>query len=224
MAILELTDLPRVLRNRLPSIGIHRTVSVVVTESVSVFDPGSSGRRGFAYEIDLATGDWTVTMVGSWGGPNPFVKSPSAVDDSSAPPRAIAPGKCLIVGSEGSDRVHGTVHIHPRTLDDYPEIARALAETEAPCIVHDECRALGTLAKACAAARSTGLTDRMRRILAIHRSLKAGKYRRNALKEAKVTTAEIDALVTSEHLTRNKAGAVTITTKGRNACEAVSPW
>lgn len=60
------------------------------------------------------------------------------------------------------------------------------------------------------------LSDREIWILAVHGGIKAG-YRRDYLQRASVQPGEIDALVSRGLLSRNRAGAVTITTAGKNA-------
>jgi hypothetical protein len=60
------------------------------------------------------------------------------------------------------------------------------------------------------------VSDRERSLLAIFGGIKGG-YRREYLAAAKATEAELDALVARGFLARNKAGATSITTAGKNA-------
>jgi len=63
------------------------------------------------------------------------------------------------------------------------------------------------------------VTEKEAKILAIFRSLKSG-YRKEYLGRMGVVDAEVDSLVERKYLSRNKAGATSITTEGRNAAAA----
>lgn len=60
------------------------------------------------------------------------------------------------------------------------------------------------------------VTEREGKLLAIYKTLKSS-YRKEYLDRAKTTPEEIDSLVARGFLSRNKAGAISITTEGRNA-------
>lgn len=51
------------------------------------------------------------------------------------------------------------------------------------------------------------------------KSIKGGEYRRQELARRKVTSAVVDSLVERGYLSRNKAGATSITTAGKNAID-----
>lgn len=61
------------------------------------------------------------------------------------------------------------------------------------------------------------LTTVERDALYCHNSLKGGAYRKDELRRRKVDQATLDSLVERGFLNRNKAGAMSITTAGKNA-------
>lgn len=61
------------------------------------------------------------------------------------------------------------------------------------------------------------LTDAERDALYCYVSVRGGAYRKDELRRRNVAAATIDALVTRGLLTRNRAGAVAVTTDGKNA-------
>lgn len=66
------------------------------------------------------------------------------------------------------------------------------------------------------------ITPRQLAILSVVCGIKGG-YRREYFSRGNVQPGEIDALVSAGLLTRNKAGAVSATTAGRNACGHARP-
>jgi hypothetical protein len=64
---------------------------------------------------------------------------------------------------------------------------------------------------------TVALSDVQLTALYCHKALKGGAYRRDALSRANIGPDVIDALVSAGLLSRNRAGAVAITTDGRNA-------
>lgn len=61
------------------------------------------------------------------------------------------------------------------------------------------------------------LTAEERDALYCHKAVKGGTYRRDELQRRRVGAATVDAMVERGYLARNKAGATSITTDGRNA-------
>jgi hypothetical protein len=61
------------------------------------------------------------------------------------------------------------------------------------------------------------LTADERNALYCHHGIKGGQYRRDELRKRNVPASVIDDLVSQGWLKRNKAGAVQITTDGKNA-------
>ncbi len=66
-------------------------------------------------------------------------------------------------------------------------------------------------------AADESLTDVERATLGCFKGLKSGPYRQDALRRAGATEDMITSLVARGYLTRNRAGATAITTKGKNA-------
>jgi hypothetical protein len=61
------------------------------------------------------------------------------------------------------------------------------------------------------------LTDVELQALYCHKSIKGGQYRREEMTRRGVGPSTVDSLVDRGYLKRNRAGAVSITTKGKNA-------
>jgi hypothetical protein len=61
------------------------------------------------------------------------------------------------------------------------------------------------------------LTDEEQQALYCHYSIKGGQYRRDELSRRGVLQSTVDSLVDRGYLKCNRAGAVSITTKGKNA-------
>jgi hypothetical protein len=61
------------------------------------------------------------------------------------------------------------------------------------------------------------LTNEEQQALYCHAAIKGGQYRRDELRYRKVSQVTVDSLVDRGYLKRNKAGSVSITTKGKNA-------
>jgi hypothetical protein len=78
-----------------------------------------------------------------------------------------------------------------------------------------------SMATAFLPAPTAELTDAERHALYCHRAIKGGEYRREEMRRRRVGPDVVDALVTRGLLKRNAAGAVAITTDGRNA---VGDW
>jgi hypothetical protein len=66
----------------------------------------------------------------------------------------------------------------------------------------------------------SSLSERATGLLAVYRSY-VGSYRAETLRAMNATSEELDALVDGGYLKRNKAGAISITTTGKQACEHV---
>jgi hypothetical protein len=61
------------------------------------------------------------------------------------------------------------------------------------------------------------LSPEERDALYCHKSIKGGQYRRDELARRRVSAATVDAMVERGYLARNRAGATSITTDGKNA-------
>jgi hypothetical protein len=61
------------------------------------------------------------------------------------------------------------------------------------------------------------LTPEEQQAIYCHAAIKGGQYRREELRRRNVSPSTVDSLVERGYLKRNRAGAVQITTKGKNA-------
>lgn len=77
------------------------------------------------------------------------------------------------------------------------------------------------IAKLLPAKEDVDLADEHLIALQAHHGLKSGPYRKDALRRGKVTPEHMDRLVSDGLLSRNRAGAHTITTKGKNTLHAM---
>lgn len=111
----------------------------------------------------------------------------SPVDDSDGV-GTLPPYGAVIRGSTGYPRTFATIYAHPAAM------GRFLPSGEP-----DE------------------TTDAEQQALYCYVSIKGGEYRRDELRRRNVTDDVIDGLVAGGYLKRNKAGAVQITTAGKNA-------
>lgn len=85
------------------------------------------------------------------------------------------------------------------------------APTFARITVHPD-----NLAKLLPSGDEPELSETMLKALAVYRSIKGG-HRAEYLKRYGVTDADVDMLVSDGYLKRNRAGATSITTLGKNA-------
>jgi hypothetical protein len=78
------------------------------------------------------------------------------------------------------------------------------------------------IAKILPSQETPDLSDQHFKALDVYKSIKPGPYRREYLSRHNVTTQHIDDLVNSGYLRKNKAGAISITTSGKNAHKLLS--
>lgn len=194
----KVADLPPVIRRGLDAIGYRRAdVPLTVGET---FRSGaySDGTRAVVVAVPLNGGPLGVTR-GSWGGSNAFVRT--AADDVGGGP--IPSGFAVVSGVEGGT-CYATLYLRPEN------VAHLLPA-------------------------GPTVTPRQAAILAVHSGLtsagrkdyfsRQGSASRAGVPVAKVTEAEIAALVAAGFLKRNSAGAVSVTTEGKNAAAYVpSGW
>lgn len=100
----------------------------------------------------------------------------------------VPPNGAVIKGTRGYPRTFATIYAHPQAM------GRFLPSGEAE-----------------------QLTDAEQAAIYCHAAIKGGEYRRDELRRRGVQAETIDSLVTRGYLKRNRAGAVQITTKGKNA-------
>lgn len=93
----------------------------------------------------------------------------------------------VITGQTGHPRTLARVHVHPEQLSRF-----------LPAVAEET-------------------TDEEQQALYCYTGIKGGEYRREELRRRKVKQSTIDDLVERGYLSRNKAGSVQVTTKGKNA-------
>jgi hypothetical protein len=168
-----------------------KDIPVKPGETVNVGNCGGDGRRAFFAIVKLDDSEPFDLQYGSWGGANMFETRRSDVDFANHP---IMPGYAVVVGSEGSTGVFATVYIHPSNV---AAVLPIQVET----------------------------TERQKYILKCYKSLtsagRKNEWERYSAYGSPVggrpSNAEITELVNRGFLNRNKAGAVSITTAGKNA-------
>ena len=107
-------ELPEVLQSTLRSIGYHKSdIGIEASETASLFDAGSDGRRGFAVLVDLTTGR-SERHMGSWGGANIF--NPTNSVDLDTNEYTLPPNGCVILGSEGYKGVFASIVLNSQNV------------------------------------------------------------------------------------------------------------
>ena len=182
-------NLPHSLRRALETVSYHRKdISIEARESATLSDAGSSGRRAFVILVNLDTGQ-SKTTWGSWGGSNMF--NPRNGVDLDTRAYEIPPNGAVIRGSVGNT-TYASILFAPTTMAPLLPKVEELADHEA-------------------------------RVLYCYKCIKSGPYRvselaRVARKHPEANIPQtVEELVSKGYLKRNKAGAVQITTVGKNA-------
>lgn len=186
---IEVKRLSPAIQAALRSVGYGaRDIAVRPATEVSLTVGGGAGMRGFAMLVDMHTGRHE-TMRGSWGGANMF--NPQNRVDLDTTLRPLPPGTVLIKGTEGHPRTIATIYAHPDTMGSFA-LAGPQAEVSA-----DE-----------------------RTVLNVYRgiisSYRQSEFARRGLSRHQVAAAT-ERLIALGLLKRNAAGAVQITTAGKNA-------
>lgn len=180
-------DLPRSLQSALSALGYHKAdISVKAAEKFSVIDYGGAGRRAFACMVNLATGE-SQTMHGSWGGANAF--APTNHVDLDSTKRPLPDGFALIQGSEGNGPVYASVSVNPRNLS-------ALLPEGA----------------------SDELTEKEKGALRLFSYISSARkeYAKGMGVEFSASHPLFASLIQRGYIKANKAGAMQLTTKGKN--------
>jgi hypothetical protein len=106
-------DLPDSIRTALKSVGYGKSdIEVNIQDSVSLFDAGSDGRRGFAIIINLSSGESEI-RYGSWGGANAFVTNVIDADDRS---HKLGHNCAVVRGSEGYGSTYASLYLDPSNV------------------------------------------------------------------------------------------------------------
>ncbi len=181
--------LPESIQRALGSVSYHRKdINIEAKERASLSDAGSAGRKAFVILVNLQTGQSKATW-GSWGGSNMFnPRNAVDLDDRDYP---IPQNGAVIQGSVGNT-TYASILVSPSTL--------------APLL-----------------PKADKIPDHEALILYCYKCIKGGQYRKDELdrvarKHPDASIAEtVESLITRGYLKRNKAGAVQITTAGKNA-------
>jgi hypothetical protein len=190
MTYVNTRDLPEPVQDALKAVGYGRAdIEVKAVDSVTLGDMGpGTGRRAFTVLVNLSTGRHKVSF-GSWGGINMF-DGVNPVDNDHRP-WVLPPDGVAVKGSSGYGTTFAQLYVTPTS-----ELAQA--RTPIAATAHEPTPKVELDA------------------LYAHGCLKGGQYRRDHLARKGVPAAVVDDLVTRGLLKRNKAGATTITTEGRN--------
>lgn len=117
--------LPDSIRSGLKSVNYGKVdIEVKISETVNLFDAGSSGRRGFVVLINLGTGESEI-RYGSWGGGNMFVQNRIDSDDRD---HKIGHNCAVIKGSEGYGATYGVLYLPPSNVMKCLESVETLEE------------------------------------------------------------------------------------------------
>lgn len=209
MPHVKVKELPETLRTALASVGYHAAdVAIQARDKYSMSAGGSgNGRRAFVVAVNLATGE-RVMRQGSWGGPNPF--NPTNAVDLDDTVRDLPANFAVIHGSEG-EQTYASVDVNPATL--------APLLPEAPTLTESERAILCAYAGLTSAGRKRQIEDWCSNAARAADSSYSNFKARRAAEETCKQTIEtlITGLVSRGFLARNKAGAVSVTTAGKNA-------
>jgi hypothetical protein len=188
---IETKQLPRSLQAALVGVGYgRRDIALRARDSYCLQQGSGKGGRAFVVAVNITTGQRQATH-GSWGGANMF--NPQNHVDLDTTKRPLPPGFAIIEGSEGGGRpVYATISVHPDNL-----------------------------AKLLPAAPSVELSKQDKNALNIIGGIKSG-YRANEFSRAGLgpygpDNPHVVKLVELGFLKVNRAGAISITTAGRNA-------
>ena len=189
----QVKDLPPALQSALKSVGYGRAdIEVSPADSISMAVASGDGRRAFNVLVNLDTGEYK-THMGSWGGANMF--NPSNPTDLDTATRPMPEGACVIQGNSGHTTPYATISVHPSRLARF-ELAAPVPE----------------------------MTNAEKIALCCVKGLKSSGRKKEAADygvEGAAWDTAIARLAALGFVTVNKAGAVAITTEGRNTVERI---
>jgi len=216
-----------------------RDVMVTASDTVQISDAGGSGQRAFACIVADVQVASAVVLWGSWGGPSIATSRGNRVDDLRGDPVEIPERGAIITGRTGSTFHHATVWVRATTFpsvvlpglrelwgDNHAAIQTMSIASDAAVLGHPE--ASSVLAESVAVPMAD-LSELDSRVLYCFGALKAGEYRREALKRIargdtiprtvaigdSAVEAVVDTLVARGFLKRLANGSVTMTPQGR---------
>jgi hypothetical protein len=162
----------------------------IEVKTVTEVSPAHSAGTGRRAYVVLIDTVTGVTTTRTGSWGGPNMFTPNNVVDNDNRPYPIPRHGAVIKGTTGYGTDYATLYIHP-------DAARSLES--------------GTTVE---------LTGEQIIGLRVHKELKGGHYRTDALRRHKIGAPVIDGLVSLGLLKRNSAGSTQITTDGRNAIEA----
>lgn len=192
MEHVEVANLPEPIQNALKALNFGRAdLPVFTSATVQLGGSASDGEKAFTTLVNLSTGEHH-TEWGSWGGPNAFDRANLVDNDRNT---YTLPGDGVVVtgSGNGSKARYAFLHI-PSSMT-----ARVLPP------------------------KGEALTEDLQTVLNIYvENNSSGRTREfGELRYKKWTKDRIDAataeLVTGGYIKQNRAGSVSVTTKGRNA-------
>jgi hypothetical protein len=207
MGIEILASDPRIVR----LVGRVSCKTIYISETQSVFcnsswEGGSRTHYSFRERVvDDARGGtfWVATHPGE-----PIEQRTINMFGTVANTYALRPGlACILTGTFQGKTMPPRVELHAQ---DYAELSKP-----APCTAHEECRANAEMAAQCAASNATPYEPRILAILGTF-GFKSS-YRKSEQDRLKVTPDEIERLVTGGLVSRNRAGAMSLTAQGKIA-------
>jgi hypothetical protein len=127
------------------------------------------------------------SMIGSWGGGNMFT---STLVDAGSEMAELPANGAVIKGTMGYPRTYAAIYAHPNALGRF----LPAGEDDRDELTAEELQALYCFV-----------------------CIKGGEYRREELRRRSVSDSTVDGLVSRGYLKRNRAGATSVTTAGKNA-------
>lgn len=186
---IKVSTLPRHLQAKLSQVGYHRPdIAIEARETVSIQDFGGDGRRAFFFPFSLDASKGCGEVV--YGSWGGPNPFETRQPDADNRDHAIPVGCGVVKGSDGGPgRMHATLYVHPATIAPLLPAMPVITERQ------------GAILRMWAQLTSAGR-----------------KYEFERNPKLRPTEAELVDLVGLGLLSRNRAGAVAITTEGRNAC------
>jgi hypothetical protein len=190
----QITDLPRPVQSALESVGYHRK-DIRVEASPTVILGNTAYGDGYQAFTTLVNLDTGETQTVKGSWGGPNMFNPNNAVDNDQQSYTLPPYGVVIKGQRGGGKpVYATLHIPASMVD------RMLP------------------------APGPELTKEEKDALYCHDSIKGGQYRKDELRRRNVSEATISAMIERGYLKRNRAGATSITTEGKNARGDYRGW
>jgi hypothetical protein len=205
----KVRELPETLRRALAALGYARPdVDLKAAETYTMQAPLSGqGKCAFVCAVDLATGQ-TERKDGSWGGANMF--NPKNQVDLDSTPRPLVPNFAVIYGYVGDGTHILDIRFNPATLNPLLPAQAEMSHLDRAVL------------EMYAGLTSAGRKNQIERWLMEAGSAADPTFgNRKARQDAEAACRKFideatNRLVAAKLVTRNKAGAITVTTEGKN--------